>query len=496
MQRRVLLLLLSATLLAAAVLPVIEACRVSNFGVGHRPNPTGNDFSRSCDRRWPANQYFPSPCSTYGVVPYTWPGCSNLVNSAPENCSVSCSNSNGSVISFNLESQSATFKILINGYYLRNDGQWVKTTSCNSPQSCNITTTSGSFWYNLGDAWSIGFSTPWPTTWGSAGTMFASGLVRDGTEVYAPYLTTPGLSYGCKNTAGQYAPVTGTPGDWPPIYQVLYTNPASPWNCSNNGANYVVVHATLGSLSLCNTFAFTRSCTSVKIMGDPQFAGLRGQDYQVHGIDGGIYNIISDKYMQLNSKFVFLTGPRPCPMIPTTGRKSVACFAHAGSYLGNLALLTSAGDRVLIESGPAETGFALIEVNGRRLSAGEDAAITFADCNKTGSVTVTSSHEVILVAGLFEIELENSDSFINLRTVLVKGSNWKELTQERAHGLLGQTWNLRKGKSAIEGKVDDYLLESEDVFGVDFMYNRFGVEDDEEAEEKAYVTVVAQSVDS
>ena len=59
--------------------------------------------------------------------------------------------------------------------------------------------------------------------------------------------------------------------------------------------------------------------------------------------------------------------------------------------------------------------------------------------------------------------------------MLVRGSNWKELTDEKAHGLLGQTWNLRKGKSAIEGKVDDYLLMSDDLYGTDFMYNRFGV---------------------
>ena len=447
------------------------------------------------------NAYQPNPCSTYGVVPINWGGCKNL-NSAPENCTVSCSNSNGSVVSFNLESQSATFEILINGYYLRTDGTW-KKASCNSPQTCNMTVaaTNTSMWYNAADAWEVGILTAWPTSWNSSNTMFASGIVRDGTEVYRPYFSTPGLSYGYTNSRGVYYPVSNNAGDWPPMYQVLYSNPTSPWNCSDNGVNYVVIHANLGSASLCNTFAFTRSCTTVRVTGDPQFAGLRGQDYQVHGVDGGIYNLISDKYIQLNSKFVFLTGPRPCPMIPTTGRKSVACFHHSGSYLGNLALLTSAGDRVLIESGPAETGFSIVEVNGRQLSMREDATIAFADTNRTGSVAFTSTHEVTVTAGLFEIELENSDSFINLRTVLVKGSNWKELTQEKAHGLLGQTWNLRKGKSAIEGKVDDYLLESEDLYGSDFMYNRFGVLDEVEEveeveEEETDVTVAPVSIES
>ena len=476
MQRRVLVLLLCAALMSLAVLPVIEACIVSQWSSGHRPTPY-SPFSKSCDRRWPANTYNPSPCGAYGVVPINYGGCTNL-NSAPENCSVSCTNSNGSVVTFSLESQQATFSILINGYYLRNDYQWVKTTACNSAQTCNATISGN--WYTASDVAVININTAWPSSWNSSNTMFNSGLVRDGTEVYPPYFNLPGQSYNFTNGGKAYVPVTGKAGDWPPMYQVLYNNQASPWNCSNNGVNYVVVHATLSGVSRCNVFAFTRSCTSVKVLGDPQFAGLRGQEYQVHGVDGGIYNLISDPYMQLNSKFVFLTGPRPCPMIPTTGRKSVACFHHPGSYLGNLALLTNAHDRLLIESGPAETGFALVTVNGRQLSIGDSAPLTFTD-GKVGSVSFTSTHEVTLAAGLFEIEMENSDEFINLRSVLVKGSNWKELVDEKAHGLLGQTWQVRKGKSAIEGKVDDYMLMSEDLYGSDFMYNRFSTTDEESA---------------
>ena len=481
MQRVTSTLALCVALLALSLLPSASACRVTQFGCGHRSSPQSSQFQHSCTRQFPAHQYYPSPsCGAYGIIPINYGGCTKL-NSAPEDCTVPCTaNGNGTIVHFNLESTRATFKILVNGYYLRNDGSWVKTGSCNSPASCNATTTASNFWYNQADAWRVGFGTQWPRTWNKTQTYFASGLQRDATEIYPPYFYQQGASYGCTDPiTGLYAPVSGIKGDWPPNYQVLFNSPDSPWNCSTTGINWVVVLAEMNGKTLPNTWAYTRNCsttttTLINVLGDPQFKGLRGQDYQVHGVDGGVYNIISDKYMQLNSKFVFLTGPRPCPMIPTTGRKSVACFAHAGSYLGNLALRTDAGDRVLIESGPAEIGLSVVEVNGRTLSIGENVTLAFAD-GRTGSVAVTSTHEVQLIAGLFEIEMENSDSFLNLRTVLVKGSNWKELSDENAHGLLGQTWNLRKGKSAIEGKVDDYMLMSDDLYGSDFMYNRFGL---------------------
>jgi hypothetical protein len=42
------------------------------------------------------------------------------------------------------------------------------------------------------------------------------------------------------------------------------------------------------------------------VVGDPQFVGLRGQSYQIHGVSGEIYNLVSDGDVQYNSRFVFL----------------------------------------------------------------------------------------------------------------------------------------------------------------------------------------------
>jgi hypothetical protein len=230
------------------------------------------------------------------------------------------------------------------------------------------------------------------------------------------------------------------------------------------------------SQSQCNSFAFTRNCPAppTHITGDPQFSGLRGQSYQVHGIDGAVYSLISDRSMQLNSRFVFLRGPRPCPIIPSTGKKSIACFAHAGSYLGNLALLTSGEDRLIVQSGKAAQGLASVLLNGEELTVGNNRSLSFSN-GAVGFVSVLSSHELLLVSGVFELEVENSDEFLNLRRVRVRGDRWKELVEEDAHGLLGQTWRVRRDKSAIEGRVDDYMIASDDLFGTDFMFNRFPV---------------------
>ena len=47
------------------------------------------------------------------------------------------------------------------------------------------------------------------------------------------------------------------------------------------------------------------SVTASGVVGDPQFTGLRGQSYQVHGIDGAVYNLITSPQLHVNARFVF-----------------------------------------------------------------------------------------------------------------------------------------------------------------------------------------------
>ena len=89
------------------------------------------------------------------------------------------------------------------------------------------------------------------------------------------------------------------------------------------------------------TIVITNPAAGPGILGDPQFVGLRGQLFQVHGIDGVVYNIISDPLFQLNARFAFLAESQSCPVMLSTGMESDACWSQPGSYLSQLASLPS-----------------------------------------------------------------------------------------------------------------------------------------------------------
>jgi len=199
---------------------------------------------------------------------------------------------------------------------------------------------------------------------------------------------------------------------------------------------------------------------TTNVLGDPQFTGLRGQSFQIHGIDGAVYNIISDADAQVNARFTFLNGPRLCPIIPSTGKRAAACWSHPGSFLGQIGIKNADGDQLLIASGPAKSGFAAVTLNGEPLAIGD--LCEFANR--------TSTHEMTVRVGAFAIELENSDEFINLRSVRTLRNRL------RSHGLLGQTWSTKvhHGKvKAIEGEVDDYLITEDCLFGDSFLFNQY-----------------------
>jgi hypothetical protein len=248
-----------------------------------------------------------------------------------------------------------------------------------------------------------------------------------------------------------------------------------------NVTEYIQVgQGTLSHITQCDytyEFIFNNplggASSGANVVGDPQFKGLRGQSFQVHGVDGAVYNLISDANMQLNSRFTFLEGPRPCPVMPSTGKVSVACWSHPGSYLSELALKTSGSSQLSIVSGEASQGFSSVQLDGKSITVGSTVELSFTDSAMTGSLTVDSTHELTIRSGLFEVVVENNDGFVNLRSVYVSAANWPKLA---AHGLLGQTWqNKRYGGQVkeIEGEVDDYLVEDDDMFGDSFLFNKF-----------------------
>ena len=186
----------------------------------------------------------------------------------------------------------------------------------------------------------------------------------------------------------------------------------------------------------------------------------------MHGIDGAVYNIISESNTQVNSRFVFLTEGH-CPIV--SGKVGTNCWSHPGSYLGEISYQTVVDGKLhaaLVQSGSAKQGFSGVQVDGKSVAVGD--SVSFGSF----SLTVTSTHSVSVTTEHFSFELSNSDMFINqaIRPLV----SLPELSS--THGLLGQTHSTSTYANTVKyiaGEVDDYVIADSDVFGTDFVYNKF-----------------------
>ena len=216
------------------------------------------------------------------------------------------------------------------------------------------------------------------------------------------------------------------------------------------------------------TFAYAAVGTGV--VGDPQFTGFRGQSYQVHGIDGAVYNLITSPLLHANARFTFLSSGL-CPIIGGQEVR-VNCWSHPGSYLGEIGMLMRAAEggeehRLRVEAGDRVVGFAVVSVDGVDLAVGG-----VVQPGAGMSIERLSSHKLRVSTPQFSFVLDNSDQFINQA---VKAN--VPIAQLSSHGLLGQTHRRGVGKggvrSVVEGDVDDYVVSEDNVFGTDCVYNQY-----------------------
>ena len=209
--------------------------------------------------------------------------------------------------------------------------------------------------------------------------------------------------------------------------------------------------------------AVNAAASSVK--GDPQFVGLRGQSFQVHGLDGAVYALVSSPSTQVNARFAFLSsGLCPPPTIIAT-----QCWSHTGSYLGAVSVQERVDgeaelQRLTVEAGAHDVGFASVELDGRLLAVGDSASVGYF------SVQRPSSHRLEVRTRELHLVLENSDGFINQHAAALVS-----LQRMTAHGLLGQTHSAQPRHPGalrhIDGDVDDYVVS--DLFAHDFAYDQF-----------------------
>ena len=301
-----------------------------------------------------------------------------------------------------------------------------------------------------------------PVVWQYLGDGAVSGILQDGQGCGPGFSTNrlTNLTFVCNTTAST------------PVLLSAVEGPA---------CTYLVLIET----DLVCGAAFRGSSSSM--LGDPQFVGLRGQSYQVHGIDGAVYNLISDAAVQLNARFTYLSGGE-CPRDATTHTPLFTCWTHPGSYLSELALRTSGGEYVRLVAGKAQQGFAVVELGStdssntsrRVLSVGDTATLSVLD-EASAATTATVSYDGLRSvrlshAGLYSLVVENSDGFLNLLSLSVRSMHALS-TRVHSHGLIGQTWRAAaevKGSEVreVEGYVDDYAEAGADMLGCDFVSNK------------------------
>jgi len=122
-------------------------------------------------------------------------------------------------------------------------------------------------------------------------------------------------------------------------------------------------------------------------------------------------------------------------------------------------------EKLVLTAGSAKQGFASLELNGKALKVGDSFA------KDVFSVSYDSTHLISVKTEQFSFTFDNSDMFINQAV----GAS-VPLSKINAHGLLGQTSDAKIYSTPlryIAGEVDDYLVSSSDMFGSDFMYNKF-----------------------
>jgi hypothetical protein len=238
-------------------------------------------------------------------------------------------------------------------------------------------------------------------------------------------------------------------------------------------------------------------CTG-QILGDPQFTGFHGQSYQVHGVDGYIYNIISSPDVHINERFVFLEQGH-CKR----GMKN--CFSHPGSYIGEVGLIVrnkpttneivhlnseeqnmnlnnsipmsrSFARRINVVAGSWKSGL-LVTIDDHPITAPYIHYELLNSTTATFLLDYSDASHVFIRTAEFDMWFENNDHFMNQKFEMrhrVRTTSTGVLTP---HGILGQTWQQKTYNNKfkyIAGDVDDYVMK--DIYSTENINSRFQME--------------------
>ena len=241
------------------------------------------------------------------------------------------------------------------------------------------------------------------------------------------------------------------------------------------------------------------------VTGDPVFAGFKGQQYQVHGVPGLVYNMLVAQDVLVNARFALIkegdsmkwhsmkaarvqherqrlrllkqgssmnvmnvSNSHPLPMTKS--------WTHTGTYLSELALLITdqkAPAQLFLRAGGYAFGMQQATLNGQPMQLGVEHVFN----TQLGAVVVTlmTPHTVRLDHPWLTLTFVNSDGFFNLEG----GQLLADAAVAGLDGLLGQTaneaWQPSASEQEREHLIFDYLVHEgeQGIFSSDFVKNRY-----------------------
>jgi hypothetical protein len=205
------------------------------------------------------------------------------------------------------------------------------------------------------------------------------------------------------------------------------------------------------------------------IQGDPQFVGIHGQSYQVHGLPDRIFNLISTFNLQLNSKFSYLDSGYNAAQMASSRVKNMklpitASWTHPGTYLTELGLKIDSA-KINVVAGSYKDGFAALTLNGVKINVGEKIKL-----NKDSYIHCITRNALRVHTPIFKFKIVNSDMFFNIDNI-----NFSELQNkisvDQISGIIGQSVDP-KFKN-IDNLYDFLIQDDGDIFSDQFADNRF-----------------------
>ena len=269
-------------------------------------------------------------------------------------------------------------------------------------------------------------------------------------------------------------------GGWTVIQAIAFTPSAA--------TDIVIVLNSGDALIDAISVVCVQGCPSV--FGDPHFIGLDGKRFDFDGEPGQIFNLLSDSEVQVNTLLgQFKLGPHSFI--------EGVVMTQIGMRLREHSVVVNAG-------GPEFDSVGFVLVDGQLLE--DDASLDFSDegegkepihiefdrknsfsdklgigshDNAVGHLTVVYGSQYVLTVVLVESGRNHEGQWVVPYARRSLDFSAHPLSSDlNPHGLFGQTSEAhsnKRSRSNIEGDKEDYKIQSGDLLGTDFTFNKFGL---------------------